>query len=346
MKIIKLYNKTFTKLAAFTEKDFTALSHRRTLGEIGDASFTLRLNNPKVTEANLQLYNRIKIVEDGVVKFTGIITQKVVKLDTTDVKCRELPYILKKRLTADEYTLSGSVNDVAAQLLEDINGDEDTGIIAGTFDGTGTVNLTFNSADAWTVLKQICDATGNQFEIKDRTLSIAPIIGEDKSENVIFRYNVHQVASANLFSFEIEDDGEDIVTVAHGKSDTLTSDQTDSGLVGTFGTLETFKDFRVVNTQEVLDDFTSSEISDRIYSPKITLKSSVEDNFETGDIVKIKLRNSLVNINDSFQVLEKRVRYNGIQKLIEVRINDLPNYLVQKLADRDRRLELLEKQVV
>jgi len=342
---IKIYSKTFVKLATFVEQDFTGLQHQRARAEIGDCSFTIKLNRAKMSDANLNLYNRVKIIEDGVVKFTGIITQKIVKLDTADIRCRELPFILKKRLVGNAYTLSGAVNDVVTTLMNDINASEDTGISIGTLSGIGTVNLTFNRADAWTVLKQICEATGNQFEIKDRTLTVAPQIGTDKSSSILFRYNVDQIANANLMSFEVEDDGENIVTKSYGKSDALTSTQTDVTLQGKYGTIERFKDFRVVNTQGVLDEFTQYEIADRIYSPKLSLKPNVNDNFEMGDLVKIRLKNPLVNINDTFQIMQKSVKFNGDQKVISIRINDLPNLLVQKLADRDKRLELLEKQV-
>lgn len=346
MKLIRIYNKSFSRMLTLTEPDFNALTFRRTKGEIGDASFTVKLGNRKMNATNLNHYNRIAIIEDGVVKFLGIMTQKIVRLDTADIKVRELPYILKKRLVSPEYSLSGTINEAVTQLMEDINGEEDTGIFVGSLTGEGEVNLTFNSADAWTVLKQICEATGNQFEVRgNRQLVVAPYIGEDKSDEVLFRYNVDQVANANLLNFEIEDDGENIVTRAFGKSDSLTSDQESTELVTEFGVLEKFKDFRVVNTQEVLDEFTSSEVSTRVYSPRLVLKPNIADNFEIGDRVRVRLKNPLVNINDSFQVLEKRVKYSGSQKLIEVRINDLPNYLVQKLADRDKRLELLEKQV-
>lgn len=346
MKFIRVYNKNFTRLTTFTEPDFTALSYKRTKGEIGDAIFTVRLSRGKMSNANLNLYNRIEIVEDGVKKFVGVITQKIVKLDTAEIRVRELSFILKKRIVGEAYTLSGSVNDMITQLMTDINAVEDTGISIGTLSGIGTINLTFNSADAWTIIKQICDATGNQFQVNPaRQLVVAPTIGTDKSSSVLFRYNVDQVANANLIAFEIEDDGEAITTQVFGKSDTLDSDQEDVVLKGLYGTLQKFKNFRVVNTQGVLDEFTLAEVADRIYSPKISLKPNVPDNFEIGDLVRIKLKNQLVNINDNFQVLEKTVKYNGSQKLISVRINNLPNDLVQKLADRDQRLTLLEKQV-
>lgn len=346
MKIIKIYNKNFTKLANFTEPDFTSLTYKRTKGEIGDASFTIRLSRPKMNEVNLNLYNRIEIFEEGDKKFVGIITQKIVKLDTAEIRCRELPFIMKKRIVGTNYTLSGSVDAMITQVIDDMNAVEDTGISIGSLSGIGTVNLTFNNADVWTVIKQICEATGNQFEVNyNRQLVVAPTIGTDKSETVLFRYNVDQVANANMIGFEIEDDGENIFTKVYGKSAALSTDQEDAGLIASYGTLEKFKDFRVVNTLGVLEEFTLAEVSDRLYSPKIVLKPNIEDNFEVGDVVRIRLKNPLVNINAGYQILEKRVKFSGSQKLIEVRINDLPNSLILKLADRDKRLELLEKQV-
>lgn len=346
MKLIRIYNKSFSRLLALTEQEFNGLTYKRVLGEIGDAAFTVLLGRTKMNDVNLNLYNRLEIYDEGVLKFTGIITQKVVRLDTADLKIREIGYILKKRLVGASYSLSGTVNAVAAQLLTDLNAVEATGITAGAMTGTGSVNLTFNNADGWTILKQICESTGNQFEITpSRQLVIKPQVGTDKSASVLFRYNADQVANANLLGFEIEDDGENIVTKAIGKSDALNSSQVDAGLQSSFGTLEKFRDFRVVNTQGVLDSFTAAEVADRVYSPRLVLIPNITDNFEVGDRVTVRLKNQLVNINTSYQILEKRIKYNGGQKMIEVRINDLPNYLVQKLADRDRRLELLEKEV-
>lgn len=346
MKLLRIYNRTLaTRLVALADPDFTGFQYRRTFGEIGDCRFIVKLSGAKVNDTTLKAYNRIRFYEDGVLKFTGVITQKQVKLDIVEVRCREQSYILKKRLVGEAYNLSGSVSDVLAQLFTDVNGVEDTGISIGSVAGTGDVNLTFNQADVWTVIKQICDSTGNQFEITPQgKLNVAAQIGVDRSASVEFRYNEKQVSSSNLLGFDVEDDAENIVTRVHGKSDAYTSTQTDVPLQSEYGMLEKYKDFRVINTQDVLDEFTAAEIADRIFSPRIALKPNILDNFSVGDLVKIKLRNPLININSSFQVLEKTVKYVGSQKLIEVRINDLPNLLVKKLADRDKRLELLEKQ--
>ncbi len=346
MKIIKLYDKAFNSLASLTEADFINLIYQRTQGEIGDCSFTVKISSAKMTDLNISHYNRVRVYDNGTLVFTGIITQKRVSLTTVDIKCRELSYILKKRCTTAGYTLSGSIVDTLTTLLTDINAIEDTGISVGILGGGGSVNLTFNRSDVWTAIKQICESTGNQFEISPAgKLNMRTTLGTDLSASVYFRYDVNQVANANIFDFDIDDDGDSIITQCHGESNGLLSNQSNGTLISRYGVLESYKDFRVVNSQPVLDQFTTLEIQDKVYSPKITLKPNVTDNFNIFDVVKVRLKNSLVNIDSTYQIIQKRVKYLGSQKVVEVRINNVPNYLSQMLADRDRRLTLLEKEV-
>jgi len=347
MKIIKIYDKDMSPLTTLAESDFSRLSYRRAVNQIGDCTFVMRSDRPKTTNPNTQLYNRIELYEDGVKKFFGVITRRDIDLNTIKISCREVAYILKKRLLGATYTANGTVIDEAEDLIDYVNGVDDTGITVGDVtEAIGDIDNTWKYGNAYSALDDMCKSSGNQFIINnDGELVVKPDIGTDLSETVIFRYNINQVSSANILGFEVEDDGDDIVTTSYGKSVALTSTQISAGLVTSYGTLEKFKDFRVVNDQTVLDDFTAAENADRVYSPKIELSPSVDDNFEVGDTVRVILKNSLIDIDESFQVLEKRVEYSRGQKQISVRVNDLPKYLSQILNDRDRRLELLEKQV-
>jgi len=347
MRVIKLYDKDFTTLTTLTEVDFTSLSYRRTLREIGDCEFTVRLDREKVTDANLKLYNRIEVHDEGVVKFVGVIVHRNVRIDTAEIRCRELTYVLKRRIMGASYSVSGDISAVVPSLLSTVNAADDTGISIGDVTGAiGNVNTTFNRASAFDILKQITNATGNQYRLEsDRTLKIGASVGDDVGDTVIFRYNTSMVSASNILKFRVEEDGDDIVTKVYGKSDTLTSTQEDSGLSTSYGVLEKYRDFRVVNTQTVLDNFTLAEVKDKVYSPDIELSPNVEDTFDVGDTVRIVLKNSLINIDDRFLVIEKRVQYKGDQKMLSVRINDLPNDLAEKLSERDRRLELLEKEL-
>jgi hypothetical protein len=158
------------------------------------------------------------------------------------------------------------------------------------------------------------------------------------------KYNVNQISASNILQFRVDDNGDNIVTKSLGKSSALVSTKENVTLKNKFGVLEKFRDFRVANSQQVLDDFTDAEILGEQYSPQIDLNPSAPDNFKVGDTVKVVLKNALVDINDNFQVLEKTVQYVGKQKRIKVRINELPYDLAKRLADRDSRLDLLEKE--
>lgn len=327
--------------------EFTSLSYKRSLGEIGDCEFVVLLKSPKITNANLEMYNRVEIIEDGVVKFNGVIVNIGVNIDTARVRCRESIYILKKRIMGADYVANGSVATEVADLLTAVNSADDTGIDLGDVSGAvGSVNTTFNRANAFEVLKQITKATGNEFKLdSDRTIRVAASVGQDLSENVIFRYETNLVEAANILQFDVEDDGSDIATTIYGKSGANTTTQTDAVLEAKYGKHESYKDFRVANTLAVLEAFAGAEISDRIFSPNLTLDPEIGDVFDVGDTVRVVLKNSLIDIDTNYKVLEKKVQYNGDQKRISVRINDLPNDIAEKLADRDRRIELLEKEI-
>lgn len=345
---LKIYNKSFTPLTLLTEAEFSNLSYSRTAGEIGECNFTVRLDKEKVTSANLEHYNRIEIIEDGVVKFVGVITLKNVNLDTAQVRCRELTYILKKRLMGLDYVANGTAIQEVTDLFTAVNAVETTGITAGfLLEAVGSINSTFNRSNAFEVLKKITEATNNQFIFNSvsRTIDVKPLVGNDLSAEVIFKYDIALPSASNILQFQVEDNGNDIFTKVYGKSGAFSSTQENVGLKTQFGLLEKYRDFRVANTQIVLDNFTTVEITDRIFSPNLDLNPSVPDNFDVGDTVRVVLKNALIDIDTSYQVKEKRVQYKGNQKLISVSINAIPTSFAEQLRERDYRLELLETEL-
>ncbi len=343
MRQIKIYDREYNPLTAFNVGDYGGLTYRKTVGQIGDASFTLDINNVKVTEVNLRNYNRIAIEEDGVVKWNGYIIDKKINFNQVTVQCKELIGILGKRLVPDAYTLSGDAGVAIATLLSYINGIEDVGIIMGETDVTTSINLTFNQQDALSILKNIADTVGAQFKINDdRTLDFMMNIGEDKSSDVILAYNILQPQLANLTAFDVDDNGDNIVSRSFGKTSTLTSMQDDSGLRGKYGLLEQFNPFDQANTQGNLDALVSSKLSDTLFSPTLNLTPGQDDNFEIGDLVTVKISNKLISIDDSFQILEKSVKIVNSQKSISVKINKLPQELANIIKDLQVKVNLLE----
>lgn len=324
-------------LTSLTERDFGGLEYMKTVSGIGDSSFVLDMNNDKVTTQNLQHYNRVKIMVDGVSEWTGYIVSKEITLNVLTVRCKSILGILKKRLTPADYTLSGAVGDCVEALLNTINGLDDTGISMGACDVSATINMTFQNTDALTVLTQIASTLGMQFEVnEDMELDFKSNIGTDVSADVELRYTTTQPQQANVLSFDVDDDGDGIVTKSYGKSDPLSSDQDDSFLQARYGVLEKFTNFRTVNGSGNLDDLTAAQNTDSLFSPTLDLSPNIADTFTIGDVVKVLIMNKLVNINATFQILQKSVKIVSKQKTISVKINSVP----QSIANRIRDLEV------
>lgn len=339
---IKIYDKSFNPLTAFNVGEYGGLNYKKTVGQIGDASFTLDINNEKVSEPTLRNYNRIEISKDGAVEWLGYIVSKKVTFNQVSVQCKELVGILSKRLVGDNYTLSGNAGTAVGTLLALINGTEATGITMGRTDVSDTINMTFNQQDALGILQNIADSVDAQFIVNpDRTLDFYRNIGEDKSADVLLAYNILQPQLANLTAFDVEDNGESVVTRSFGKSTSLTSMQNDSALQTKYGILEAFNSFTQANTQGNLDLLTASKLTDTLFSPTLNLTPGQADDFDIGDLVAVKIKNKLIDIDDTFQILEKSVKIINGQKTISVRINELPQTIVNSIRDLQKAVNLL-----
>lgn len=346
MTSIKIYSSSFLPLATFFEGEYDKLKYKNATSRVGDCSFTLRLDSGKATDTNLQHYNRVEIIEDGVVKFTGYVINKSINLDTVDLKCKSLIGILQKRVLSGSYATNGQFNTVAETLLDTINTDDDTGIIVGALDDTSAVNKVHQSSTAYEILESLADSVGAQFEVDaSRQLNIKQQIGQDLSDSVLFQYDILNTQSANILSFQVSDDGEEITTKVYGKAGVRNSTKENTSLTSKYGKLEKFEDYRTANSQTDLDTVTEQSIQANIFSPEIELSPDIADNFNVGDTVRVKLRNNLITLDDSFQVLEKTVEYIGKQKRISVRISDLTNDFVDQVGEIKKKLKLLEQNV-
>lgn len=322
---IKIYDKDWVQLTTlFTqaEGDFNNLRYENVLSEVGKASFIMRLENEKCTDANLQHYNRIEICDnDDVVRWNGLIVQKGIKLNTVEVRCYSLLYLLQKRITGSAEAYNTQANTIITTLLSNTNGDEDTGITAGTINVTTNVQVTFERATVLDAIKRVAEAANAQFHINlDRELEFKTVVGSDLSLSVTFRYDIGLIENSNILNFDVDDNGAAIVTTTYGKSASLSSTEADGVGLPLFGLLEEFKNFRELDNQTSLDTVTANNNNGSEYSPDITLSPDVDDNFEVGDIVQVNLQNRLINIDNGYQILQKRVAFRGGQKQISVKI--------------------------
>jgi len=350
---IKIYTKAYAPLTTLfvsrTESDYNDLTYHDALMQVGDASFTMRLDNPKTTAANLKHYNIVEICEDdGTPRWVGVIVYKRVLFNVVSVSCYGMLHLLTRRITGAGESYSGtSAGDIAAALLSNANGTSDTKIVAGTMDDPENVEVTFDRASVFDSLKRIAEASGGQFRLNpDRTLDVRAMVGNDLSTSIILHYRLALIAGANILAFQVEDDGKKITTKTSGESGGFTSDQTDSALNTEFGLLQEYKNFRELDDQTSLDNAAAANNKGSELSPLLDLSPKVADNFEVGDIVQVILENRLVSINDAYQVTDKTVKIKGGgERQVSVRVISNTSDFFQQIRDLKRNVDLLERTV-
>lgn len=345
---IRLFDRSMVPLTVLFAGDYNDLTYRDVLMDIGDASFTMRLDNSKATSANLGHYNIIEICEeDGTPRWVGLIIKKTVTLSTVAVSCYSLAHILSKRLTAAADAKNAAAGSIVNSLLATTNATEATNILVGDINLATNVQITFDRSSIFDAINNVKDASSGQWKINpDRTLDFKAQIGEDLSASVIIQYQIGLIASANIMTFSVDDDGTSIITKTYGKSDPLSSTQTDTALHTEFGLLEATKNFRELDNQTSLDNVTANSNNGSSFSPTLDLLPTIEDNFEIGDLISVKLSNGMIDIDDVFQITEKTVDVqNGKQKAINIKIISNVSDFFKQIRDMRKSLDLISRSV-
>lgn len=341
------YNKLTTLINSSISADFNNLRYKNKVNDVGDASFLVRIDNQKISQANLLHYNRVEITEDdGTVKWTGMIIEKTIQLNVIQVNCYSLAHILDKRVTGDAETYNGQADTSITTLLSNANTAEATGITAGDIELSTAVNLTFNRSKVLSAIKSIKDAVDGQILVNnDRSLDFKSVVGNDLTDSVIFRFERSNPELANILNFQVSDIGREIISKTYGESESLTTAQENATLKSLYGLLESFENFREINDQTTLDNSAINNNSDSELSPTIELSPLIQDNFEAGDIVSIKLDNDFINLDGSYQIMEKEVRVINTQKLITIKINESGLTFTDDIKKIKDNLNLLNTQV-
>jgi len=340
---VKIYDKNHNPLTTFNVGEYSSLSYRKTLGQIGEASFTLELTNQKVTEANTRNYNRIEITHDDHFEWSGYIIKKRVTFNTVTIQCKETIGILAKRLTVDHSVNNGNPITLLGNLITAMNIIDNTGITLGDTDAFANINMTFNQQDMFSVVQAIAEVCQAQFKVDNAgKLIFKTSIGVDRSSEVSFKYNVLQPQLATILNFDVEDDGDNLVSRSWGKNDPVISQQDDATLITKYGVIEKFTTFSEANNASMLDKQTQSILSDTLYTPTIVITPYQEDDFDIGDTVNINIQNKLISINGNFQILDKSVKIVNSEKQISIKINKLPKDITDSIKSLQRSINLIE----
>jgi len=182
MYIIYIDTNTGDPLTQIYDAYNVECTHNLNAYDVG--SFELKGTHEKVTLANMQVYNRIRIarIADGEESqyFVGLISWVEADLDSVKVFVKGEEWVLEKKYIDTTTNYNDSVVDIVDDMLTDINARYDTGITLDCDEATVvTLNVT-RGASMLSALQELAKL-GYEFRIIDRVLTVAVTIGEDKS---------------------------------------------------------------------------------------------------------------------------------------------------------------------
>lgn len=350
---IKIYSFEMTPLTQLINTgentvDYIDLQYDVSKHNVGGAQFSMSLKNPKASVENLRNYNIVEIKDaDGTVRWCGLIVKKSIGADTVKVYCFDMGYALKKRLTgANDHFNNVPGATAVTSLLNTTNGYLPTQVSLGAIVCPTSINITCNRKNIFDAIETIADATGYQFQVKpDRKLYFAETLGTDRSPTLTFQYNINLSDAANIVEFDVDDDGSDMATRVFGKSGNISVTADDLDLQDDYGLIEKYENFRELNDLATVQILTANRLQDVKYIPNIEVKPSVPDDFELFDTVRVRLKNRLVDLDETYQITKKSVSVEAGVKRIRIDVADSSDGLEDELRSIKKRLGLIEREV-
>lgn len=342
---IKIYDFNLTPLTVLQNIDVNDVVYENQLNGDGYCEFTVSALNPKLDRNKIEMYNRVKIYEGEKCVFYGFITDNNYTLNTISIRCVSLSNIMKKKLISTN-TASGSIATNITNLITSMNLYENTGISLGEITITGNVEKTYNTDTVEYVLNDLIGNAQNYIDT-DGKLHVKDVYGTDKTSSVILEYDTRRIVKANLNNFIVKESAEPIFTEIVGRDNftTVTVVQ-NASFVASYGKLQAQKLYSNVNGQGAglpyLVAEAQKDLSDRSFSPELSISPKVEDTFDVGDIVRVKLYNNFIDIDTSYQILVKTVNYIGNQKIIKIRVNDKQKTIIDLFNSQQKRITQLE----
>jgi len=338
---IRIYDYNLTPLTTLNLKDVEGLEYENQISGDGSCEFSCRVDNSKITPNSIEMNNKIKIFEGSVCKFYGVILENSYDLNVIKVRCVSLSNLLKKRVNPIN-SVNGTISSVITDIINAVNAYSDTGIRIGTITLTGSIVKSYNNDTLDYVLSDLIGNSQMYIDTEGK-LHISEVYGTDKTESITFRYDIRQIQASNLNNFIVKESGQSIYSEIIGRDNNNNSIVVQNPLyIAKYGVLTGVKSYSNVNGNPYLQNEAEKDLSDRTFSPELSLSPKVEDTFDVGDIVRVKLYNKFIDIDTSYQILVKTVRYIGTQKTIKVKVNDKQKSILDLMAEQTKRITQLE----
>lgn len=341
---VKIYTKNMATLTTLLTNDVESLEFIDKKDGDGSGSFVIRADTQKVTKANIQMYNRIKIFEGDVCKFYGFISEISYSLNTIKISFFSIGILLKNRTLGSSYNAVGTISSILTNMLSMMNTASDTGISIGNIVDDGlTYSKVYDSGNSFDYIVRDLIGVDKQFRVDQNGLiQLAPVLGNDLSNNLKIKYNINQVANSNITNFSVKESGQSVITEMLAKRTGGEVVVTNPTLVSKYGLLQATKTYEYVYNDTDLTTRATKDLRETLFTPDITLAPNFPDTFEVLDFLGIAIYNKFIDIKEKYQVLEKQYTCLGREKTIRIKLNDSQKNLIEILLEQKERIKLLE----
>lgn len=194
----------------------------------------------------------------------GYILSRNLIGDEHQVICVGMLQLLEDRPTPAAWAMNGEGSVEAEALLDEINGEFDTGITFGTGDVTTTQDVVADEITTLAALESLARAHNAEFEVDDLgQLNFVESLGTDKTA-ITLQFRRDGAENNNVRDFEDGEDGESLATRIIGFNDTLTSTQDSAApIMNKYGLLVDKVRIDEANDQPTLDAITASILAQR-----------------------------------------------------------------------------------
>ena len=202
-----------------------------------------------------------------------------------------------------------------------------TGVTVGQVDADGENCLS--------ILKEICDTTGYEFQIKNKKLSIAETFGENLTDSVMLR------KGTNMEINNLGDDDGDLVNIltAYGEGDGINRISTtirDGQSIEDFGEYTDTEEFETNNLAELTsmaqDYINANNTPVTSFDIDAKFDPGNEPNYKYGDKVKIVDPESQVITDIKIDEEERSYSDNGLE--VRLRLGRVANRFIDGVVDR------------
>lgn len=307
-------------------QNFRSLKFSKKLNNYSECSFQIPVSDPKAESLIALRRFSVWVYREDLLLWSG---QQVLRSGDLDNKgdnwatitCYDWLEKLNSRFTADSVTFTGQdAGDIAWSLINTTQGQTngDIGIVQGTITATMDRDRTYNNNNVAEAIINLSNViNGFDFEITNlKVFNVYTSIGIDRSDDIILEYGV------NIRTVRITEDFSKPVNraIVLGNSGDLTdalrverNDVTSQALY--------LVEESLINEMEVSDPTTLEEKGDafmrKYASPLLKLSFGIVRSttptiadFSLGDIIRIKIKDGIYNIDENFRVFEWTVDYD------------------------------------